>query len=656
MSIYRKTLILIGAALIVMVGLLYLSANFILLDSFTALEAQDTRLNVERVFSALKNRIESLELVALGWSKWDDTRDFVLQTSPEWHERYIEANLKDSTFVDSGFDVAVFLNTAGEVIYQKMVDPELGEAVPVPESLARYLEAGSTLLNHPTWNSEINGFILLPEGPLMVVSLPVLDNIGQGPDIYGTMIWGHWFTDTDIAELAQDTRLNLTMPRYDDPNLGEEFIEFKTDLNLQAGTWVHTHTQDMVEGYALIRDIVGEPVMILRLEMPRPILQQGIATFNLLLGAIVVIGIILSALVLSAVDRLFLRRVQRLSGVVNHVRTTGDLKAVVDTRGSDELSNLARGLQTMWHEMDKSRHSLQDANNLLEQRVEERTAELRTANSMLQNEIQEREQVQRELAVARDQALESLHAKNQILANISHDARTPLTLIMLRCEMAQIGMYGEISTKARTAFDEIMDGAKQLINFMTNMLTEAQLSRGSVKFTSEAFDPAALVEGLTKSMEPLAKRKGIELRLERQAGLPSNLLGDTTRLKQIVTNLVDNAVKFTSKGEVVVTVSLQEAPMWMIEVRDTGPGIPADALNRIFEAFWQVDGSVTRESNRGVGLGLSIVHQLVDRMGGQIQLESEVGKGSTFRVLLPAILPTSVAVSADHPLQSAAAV
>jgi len=420
----------------------------------------------------------------------------------------------------------------------------------------------------------------------------------------------------------------------------------------------------MVEGYALIRDIVGEPVMILRLEMPRPILQQGIATFNLLLGAIVVIGIILSALVLSAVDRLFLRRVQRLSGVVNHVRTTGDLKAVVDTRGSDELSNLARGLQTMWHELDKSRHSLQDANNLLEQRVEERTAELRTANSMLQDEIQEREQVQRELAVARDQALESLHAKNQILANISHDARTPLTLIMLRCEMAQIGMYGEISTKARTAFDEIMDGAKQLINFMTNMLTEAQLSRGSVKFTSEAFDPAALVEGLTRSMEPLAKRKGIELRLERQAGLPSNLLGDlpsnllgdTTRLKQIVTNLVDNAVKFTSKGEVVVTVSLQEAPMWMIEVRDTGPGIPADALNRIFEAFWQVDGSVTRESNRGVGLGLSIVHQLVERMGGQIQLESEVGKGSTFRVLLPAILPTSVAVSADHPLQSPAAV
>ena len=96
--------------------------------------------------------------------------------------------------------------------------------------------------------------------------------------------------------------------------------------------------------------------------------------------------------------------------------------------------------------------------------------------------------------------------------------------------------------------------------------------------------------------------------------------------------------------------------MWMIEVRDTGPGIPADALNRIFEAFWQVDGSVTRESNRGVGLGLSIVHQLVERMGGQIQLESEVGKGSTFRVLLPAILPTSVAVSADHPLQSPAAV
>jgi len=656
MSIYRKTLVLIGVALILLVGLLYVTARYILLDSFTALEAQDTRLNVERVFSAIENRIASLKLVAASYSAWDDTRDFVLQTSPEWHERYIAVNLQNGNFIDTGFDVAIFVNSAGEVIYQKMVDPNLGEAVPVPESLAAYVEAGSPLLNHPSWNSEINGFILLPEGPLMVVSLPVLDNAGLGPDIYGTMIWGHWYTDTDIAELAQDTRLNLTISRYDDPNLSEDFIEFKTNSDFQNETWVHTHTEDMVEGYALIRDIVGEPAMILRLEMPRPILQQGLATFNVLLGAILVIGLILGVLILSAVDRLFLRRVQRLSNVVNHVRTTGDLKAMVDTGGRDELSNLARGLQTMWHELDKSRHSLQDANNLLEQRVEERTTELRTANTLLQNEIQEREQVQRELAVARDQALESLHVKNQILANISHDARTPLTLIMLRCEMAQIGMYGEISTKARTAFDEIMDGAKQLINFMTNMLTEAQLSRGAVKFTSEAFDPAALVEGLTKSMEPLAKRKGIELRLEAQAELPASLVGDTTRLKQIVTNLVDNAVKFTTNGEVVVSVGPQESARWMIEVRDTGPGIPADALSRIFEAFWQVDGSVTREANRGVGLGLSIVHQLVERMGGQIQLESEVGKGSTFRVFLPAVLPASVAVPADHPLQSIAAV
>jgi signal transduction histidine kinase len=656
MSIYRKTLILLGVALILLVGLLYVTARYILLESFTALEAQDTRLNVERVFSAIENRIASLGLVAASYSSWDDTRDFVLQTSPEAHERYIAVNLDNSNFIDTGFDVAIFVNTAGEIIYQKMVDPERAEAVPVPESLVSYVEVGSPLLNHPTWSSKIGGFILLPEGPLMVVSLPVLDNLGQGPDLYGTMIWGHWFTEADIAELAQDTHLNLTMPRYDAPNLGAEFLEFKADPALQNGTWVHTHAEDLVEGYALIQDIVGEPALILRLEMPRPILQQGLATFNVLLGAILVIGLILSVLILSAVDRLFLRRVQRLSSVVNHVRTTGDLKAVVETRGSDELSNLARGLQTMWRELDQSRHSLQDANNLLEQRVEERTTELRTANTLLQDEIQEREQVQRELAVARDQALESLHVKNQILANISHDARTPLTLIMLRCEMAQMGMYGEISPKARTAFDEIVDGAKQLINFMTNMLTEAQLSRGSVKFTSEAFDPAALVEGLIKSMEPLAKRKGIELRLEPQAELPSSLLGDTTRLKQIVTNLVDNAVKFTTKGEVVVSVSPQEAARWMIEVRDTGPGIPADSLSRIFEAFWQVDGSVTREANRGVGLGLSIVHQLVERMGGQIQLESEVGKGSTFRVFLPAVLPASITVSADHPLQSVAAV
>jgi signal transduction histidine kinase len=135
-------------------------------------------------------------------------------------------------------------------------------------------------------------------------------------------------------------------------------------------------------------------------------------------------------------------------------------------------------------------------------------------------------------------------------------------------------------------------------------------------------------------MSMLAAKKGLTFRVEIDPDLPTELYGDVNRLQQVLVNLTGNAIKFTKAGEVSVSLKRPAPAQWSIEVRDTGAGIPADEQKNIFEPFRQVNNSITRE-NRGSGLGLTITKQLVELMGGQISLESQIGLGSLFAITLP---------------------
>jgi signal transduction histidine kinase len=239
------------------------------------------------------------------------------------------------------------------------------------------------------------------------------------------------------------------------------------------------------------------------------------------------------------------------------------------------------------------------------------------------------------LEQARDQALEALNLKARILANVSHDSRTPLTVITLRVEMLQRGLYGILTEQQNEMLDTILVSARQLLFFINNLLDQAQLEASKVTLDRVEFTPADFLTEIDISMLPLATRKGLKLTTEVDANLPQKLLGDPHRLNQIVSNLVVNAIKFTDQGMVKVRLCRPDDNHWALQVSDTGPGIAPEAQSRIFEAFWQVDGSVTREVASGVGLGLSIVKQLTALMDGQVAVQSESGSGSTFTVTLP---------------------
>jgi PAS domain S-box-containing protein len=250
-------------------------------------------------------------------------------------------------------------------------------------------------------------------------------------------------------------------------------------------------------------------------------------------------------------------------------------------------------------------------------------------------DITQRKRDEEALRQARKEADEAERFKSQILANVSHDARTPLSVITLHAEMLQNGIYGQLTDKQKGVIISIQVSTHQLLVFINSLLDEAQLSTGKLKLRTTDFTPSYMARHVESTMKPLADRKALELKIRVEDGLPETLRGDPERLNQILYNLVANAIKFTEQGAVTVRLYRVDPVHWAMEVADTGPGIPAEAKDRIFEAFWQLDGTTTRKATTGIGLGLSVVKQLTELMGGEIQLESEVGTGSTFTVVLP---------------------
>jgi PAS domain S-box-containing protein len=238
------------------------------------------------------------------------------------------------------------------------------------------------------------------------------------------------------------------------------------------------------------------------------------------------------------------------------------------------------------------------------------------------------------LRIAHDQALEASLAKTRLLSKVSHELRSPLGGIVGYAELLQRNTFGQLNEKQHKAASEIIESADYLANMVNELLDEAQLRSSNATLQEKMFSPRQLVQHATSGMDILAQKKGLSFSASIDPRLPEEILGDDRRLRQIIINLLGNAIKFTKEGSISLEVTCPEYDCWEIRVTDTGIGISKEAQSDIFEPFRQLQSAVTYE-NRGVGLGLSITKQLVELMNGRIVLESEPGKGSAFTVLLP---------------------
>jgi signal transduction histidine kinase len=252
----------------------------------------------------------------------------------------------------------------------------------------------------------------------------------------------------------------------------------------------------------------------------------------------------------------------------------------------------------------------------------------------LQNEALIR--TNRDLALARKQALEVADLKSQFLATMSHELRTPLNAIIGYSEIILAGMTGDLNDEQEDYQNRVLQNAEHLLEMINDLLDLTKIESGRIELKDSEIAIEDLVNSTVFQMQGLAKEKNIQLSGNILEDMPRIIIGDGQRLKQIFINLISNAIKFTENGDVNFSVSKLDESNWQLVVTDTGVGIPSHALEYIFDEFRQADSS-SRRVFGGTGLGLAIVKRLVVLMGGKISVDSEVGKGSTFVVRLPLV-------------------
>jgi PAS domain S-box-containing protein len=268
---------------------------------------------------------------------------------------------------------------------------------------------------------------------------------------------------------------------------------------------------------------------------------------------------------------------------------------------------------------------------------EDALLETQSLNENLTNEIQERKTIEKELVEARQQAESANRAKSEFLANMSHEIRTPLNAVLGFAELLKERLADQ--PQVMDYVESINTGGRSLLGLINDILDLSKIEAGRIEIHKEPINPRKIFEEVKQIFSQKIHSKGLVLDMQLDNNMPEALELDHTRIRQILFNLVGNAIKFTSEGKITITAITHGKPKpgnlidFTFEVSDTGLGIPRKQQRIIFDAFRQQEGQSTQKYG-GTGLGLTITKRLVEIMNGEISVESKIAKGSTFRVLL----------------------
>ena len=344
-------------------------------------------------------------------------------------------------------------------------------------------------------------------------------------------------------------------------------------------------------------------------------------------ATVMLCSLAVAVLFASMMQSLISKPILDLAEAAREITTHNDYTIRVATNARDELGVLYESFNRMVEQIQSSRRELEQARDEMEHRVEQRTCEL-------QEEVEERKRFQRELVLAKDAAEAASESKSRFVANMSHEIRTPLNGILGFTDYILTHDHRLSEVDRRDYLGTIRKSGEGLLVLVNDILDLSKVEAGQMEFERLRFSPHDVISEVISILRPKAIEKKLSLEYRWEGPVPDTIESDPLRFRQLLTNLVANAVKFTGVGSVEVVARLDSSNRKLgIDVIDTGIGIPLDTQRILFQPFTQGDSSVTRRFG-GTGLGLSICKFIAMNLGGEVTLKSEVGRGSTFTLTI----------------------
>jgi signal transduction histidine kinase/CheY-like chemotaxis protein len=416
--------------------------------------------------------------------------------------------------------------------------------------------------------------------------------------------------EREMASLPDETRVR----HFVSESNGLPYIEIATPATSRAATETNELFADF-DPSSSDGEVIGYVQLVLSTERLRQRFRELLINTLIFVPAALCVAVALTIIILRRTTV----PIQELVRATNEI-SGGNLDAEVEITTRDEIADLANSFNLMLHRLAEYRDEVEAQKAQLETKVVERTIDLQKATD-------------RAIEAAR-RAEEASRAKSEFLATMSHEIRTPMNGVL---GMVELLLHMPLEVQQRRSAQLVQRSAESLLSIINDILDFSKIGADKLQLEMIDFDLREMVEGIIELLEGQAQGKGLEIKSAFAEDVPIFVGGDPTRLGQILTNLVANAIKFTERGEVAVEVRRVSDPavnaggesVLHFSVRDTGIGISPEARRIVFEPFAQADGSMKRKFG-GTGLGLAIASKLAKAMGGEIGVESELGKGSNF--------------------------
>jgi two-component sensor histidine kinase/sensor domain CHASE-containing protein len=474
------------------------------------------------------------------WAQWDDTYEFIRDVNPE----YIKAVLGDESLAGLRLNLVIYVNSTGEMVFARGFDVQEKKELPIPEGLKKLINKDSRLLNHNEPQSSYSGIVLLPEGNLIITSYAILNSDGEGP-VRGTLIFGRYLDEVELMRLASITQMSLTSYRLDNKGLPADFKAALPLFSLDKKIIVRPLNGD-VAGYTVLNDINGDPALLLRVDLPREIYNQGIISINYFLISLIFVSLIFSSISIWLIEEEVLSRILRLNKDVTRIKNSKNPSKHVIVEGKDEISYLSnsinemlQGLEHSQAEQKKSQDELKRNRDHLEEIVESRTVQLN-------NSIQEKEVLLREIhhrvknnmqIVSSLLKLQSQNIEDKKYRDIFIDSQNRIqAMALIHQKLYQSESIAQIN------FKEYIDG-------IVSNIFESYGQKSNIIFDINI--------------------ENIHIKIDY--AVPCGLI-----INELVTNSFKYAFPDGRQGKIKISVKSNDNDMIQISISDNGIGIPKD--------------------------------------------------------------------------------